>query len=231
MFCLVPNKRNYSQTARNVDTIKYIVVHYTGNNGDTARNNLRYFFNNTPIASAHFFVDETEVCSSVPVGFAAYHCGATPNAYKHPDCRNDNSIGVELCSRLSGGKYYFKPETERNAAEFIASLMVKYNIPLANVIRHYDVTGKNCPAPYVDQAEWQRFKNMIVSNMSNKTDTKEESSMVYYESIDQIPAGEMRDTIQKLVDRGTIKGNGSGLHLSADMVRMFVFLKREGLLK
>ena len=38
-------------------------------------------------------------------------------------------------------------------------LMAKYNIPAANVIRHYDVTGKVCPEPYVrDTAAWNTFK-------------------------------------------------------------------------
>ena len=39
--------------------------------------------------------------------------------------------------------------------------MSKYSIPIENVIRHYDVTGKNCPQPYVDEGEWKKFKNRI----------------------------------------------------------------------
>ena len=41
--------------------------------------------------------------------------------------------------------------------------MKKYSIPVENVIRHYDVTGKRCPEPYVREAkEWEAFKNMLV---------------------------------------------------------------------
>ena len=58
--------------------IKYIVIHFTANNGDTALNNVQYFANNSGIsASAHFFVDENNIYTSVPVSDTAWHCGGT----------------------------------------------------------------------------------------------------------------------------------------------------------
>ena len=50
--------------------------------------------------------------------------------------------------------------------------MKKYNIPPENVIRHWDVTGKICPAPYVGayyntyykttgDEQWKKFKERI----------------------------------------------------------------------
>ena len=154
------NSTNY-KSGRS-DDIKYLVIHYTGNNGDTARGNVSYFANNKNLsASAHYFVDESGVWQSVKDVDTAWHCGA--KIYKHSYCRNSNSIGIELCSRKdSSGNYYFKDETIRNAAELTKSLMVKYNIPVANVIRHYDVTGKVCPAPMVnDTSLWDKFKGII----------------------------------------------------------------------
>lgn len=156
------NNTNYKKGR--TETIKYIVVHYTANNGDTAKGNASYFANNRGIsASAHYFVDEKEVWQSVKDGDTAWHCGA--KTYKHKTCRNSNSIGVEMCSRKdSKGKYYFKDQTVKNAVEIVKGLMKKYNIPIENVIRHYDVTGKNCPAPMVEDAEkWKEFKNMLTT--------------------------------------------------------------------
>ena len=144
------------------DSIKYIVIHYTANNGDTAKNNLNYFANNQNLsASAHYFVDENEVCQSVKDTDTAYHCGG--KTYKHKSCRNSNSIGIELCSRKdSNGKYYFKDKTIANAVAIAKELMQKYNIPVANVVRHYDVTGKICPAPMVnDEKLWKEFLSML----------------------------------------------------------------------
>ena len=146
------------------DSIKYIVIHYTANNGDTAKNNLNYFANNQNLsASAHYFVDENEVCQSVKDADTAYHCGA--KTYKHNVCRNSNSIGIELCSRKdTNGKFYFKDKTVANALSLTKELMQKYNIPVANVVRHYDVTGKICPAPMVnDEKLWKEF----LSKLSN----------------------------------------------------------------
>ena len=142
--------------------IKYIVIHYTANNGDTAFGNAKYFHRKENLqASAHYFVDENEVWQSVKESDTAYHCGA--KRYRHEECRNANSIGIELCSRKSGGgKYYFKAETEDRAAELTRALMKKYGIDTNHVLRHYDVTGKNCPAPFVeDITKWQNFKNNL----------------------------------------------------------------------
>ncbi|MBS4868361.1 MAG: N-acetylmuramoyl-L-alanine amidase [Eubacterium sp.] len=136
-------------------------MHFTANNGDTALGNTNYFKSYRG-ASAHYFVDENSVYQSVEDKNIAWHCGA--KKYKHSTCRNSNSIGVELCSRKdSNGNYYFKDKTVDNAVETVKMLMVKYNVPIANVIRRYEVTGKVCPEPFVrNNKEWNDFKNRIV---------------------------------------------------------------------
>lgn len=156
------NRANYGNQ-RPLSSIKYIVIHYTANNGDTAKNNCDYFKNNAGIgASAHYFVDENQVLQSVKDEFVAWHAG-TRGTYYHPEARNANSIGVELCSRKDeNGKYYFKPETVANAIKITKELMGKYNIDAGHIVRHYDVTHKNCPAPFVeDPSQWSEFKRML----------------------------------------------------------------------
>ena len=137
---------------------KYIVIHYTSNKGDTAKNNADYFAREKVGASAHFFVDENQVWESVPESMTAWHCGA--KHYKHPECRNSNSIGVEICMNDKTGK--IRQDSINNAAKFVRELMKKYNIPVGNVLRHYEITGKHCPAPMVDNPTlWQSFKNQL----------------------------------------------------------------------
>ena len=101
------NLGNY--TARRSSAIRYLVIHYTGAPG-TARNNGAYFASWGDIgASAHYFVDAQDIVQSVPDSGRAWHCGAS--AYKHPECRNDNSIGVELCCyQDAAGRWRFEPE-------------------------------------------------------------------------------------------------------------------------
>ena len=137
------NRKNYGEQ-RSTSDIKYIVMHYTANDGDTDENNGTYFHNNIVGASAHYFVDGDSVTRSVPDENVAWHCGAS--TYKHASCRNRNSIGVELCDERRNGVIYPTPETIANALELVEYLMDKYNVPKENVIRHCDVTGKLCPA-------------------------------------------------------------------------------------
>ncbi len=165
-------KQNLTTQNFNVGTIsriKYIVVHYTGNNGDTALGNTNYFKQYRG-SSAHYFVDENNVYQSIEDKNIAWHCGA--NTYYHSKCRNSNSIGVEMCSvKDSKGNFYFKEKTINNAIELIKMLMGKYSVPVENVVRHYDVTHKNCPAPFVkDVKAWENFKNNLIDVKKKKRD-------------------------------------------------------------
>lgn len=151
------NKKNYG-SKRSTSKIKYIVIHYTGNDGDKAINNAKYFQNNVVEVSAHYFVDDTTIYRSVPENYVAWHCGA--NKYYHA-CRNTSSIGIEMCDTLKNGKYELSAKTKANTIDLVRSLMKKYNIPIENVIRHYDVSHKLCPAYFVDEAKWAAFKKEI----------------------------------------------------------------------
>lgn len=149
-------------------TIEYIVIHYVGATG-TALQNAQYFMNNSAAgASAHYFVGhESEngaVYQSVEDKNRAWHCGA--NVYKHPYCRNQNSIGIEMCCHKDdGGNWYFDDITIENTALLTKELMAKYEVGTDNILRHYDVTGKNCPAPFVeDEAAWEGFKAKLSDN-------------------------------------------------------------------
>lgn len=140
---------------------RFIVIHYTANNGDTAYGNCNYFYKINRGASANYFVDENEIYQCVEDSDVAWHVGSTKGYYN--DCRNTNSIGIELCSRKdSNGKYYFKGETIKNAQNLTAYLMAKFNIPLQNVVMHYNVTHKICPEPFIrDPQQWEDFKDGI----------------------------------------------------------------------
>lgn len=138
--------------------ISYIVIHYTANSGDTAQNNLDYFARTKTGTSAHYFVDENEVCQSVKDMDVAWHCGRSDGQYKHPYCRNSNSIGIEMCNSLKAVPEAVKQRT----AAFVRELMSRYGVPVQNVLRHYDVTGKRCPAPWVDDPQaWMDFKALL----------------------------------------------------------------------
>ena len=201
--------------------VRYIVMHYTANNGDTARNNCDYYHRVGGLqASAHYFVDEHGAMQSVRECDTAWHCGA--RAYWHPECRNGNSIGIEMCSRKrADGSYYILPETVANAAALAREIMQRYGIDTDHVLRHYDVTGKRCPMPWVDDpAQWAAFLAMLTPQ--NTTVEEDDDDMVRYNKIEDVPDW-AQDTVRALVDAGALGGVGGGnLDLSMDMIRGLV---------
>ena len=208
------NTDNYR--AGRTQPVRYIVMHYTANNGDTAKNNCDYYHRVGGLqASAHYFVDEHGAMQSVRESDTAWHCGA--RAYWHPECRNANSIGIEMCSRKrADGSYYILPETVANAAALAREIMQRYGIDTEHVLRHYDVTGKRCPMPWVDDpAQWTAFKDMLKQNDNDE----EDENMVKYKTIDDVPEW-YRSEVQELMDAGALKGTGNGaIDISEDVVR------------
>lgn len=214
---LLAHISNYSKGRHTA--IKYLVLHYTANNGDTAFSNCKYFSGANRNASAHYFVDEKGIYRSVRDMNVAWHCGSM-NGYKHKYCRNTNSIGIEMCSRIdSNGKFYIKEKTIANAIELTKYLMEKYDIKVENVIRHYDVTGKICPEPLVrDEKLWLAFKDRL-----------EEEEVKRYNTIDEVPEWG-KDVIKLMIDKGAF-ADLKNLNLSEDMIRVFVFNSRMGMYK
>ena len=156
----IANKANYG-AKRAISTIKYIVIHYTANDGDTDENNGKYFKSNIVKASAHYFVDDDSVTQSVPDDYVAWSVGGSKLASCktsgggkcYSKCSNTNSISIELCDDVKNGVVYPSAKTISNAIELTEALMAKYSIPKENVIRHFDVTGKLCPAYWCGTAE------------------------------------------------------------------------------
>lgn len=161
---------NYNKMSNKVN--KYIVIHYVGA-VSTAYNNSVYFKNVNRSASANYFVDENEIYRVVADSDKAWHCGdklksGNGGAY-NGKCTNSNSIGIEMCCYNNNGTLDISEKTIANTIELVKELMAKYNISIDNVIRHYDVTNKICPAPLVeDESRWIDFKNRLVSNSTQQ---------------------------------------------------------------
>ena len=231
----------YNRTVMSGKTNKYIVIHYVGA-VSTAKNNATYYYNNKLKASAHYFVDEDSIWQAVEDKNMSWHCGGGLQGSKghtyYKICTNANSIGIEMCCKYANGKWYFEPETERNTAELVRYLMDKYNIPINRVIRHYDVTGKTCPAPYINETEWARFKALIIESeeltMTQYEELKKEIAELkartgYYNYIDDNMNNSYKPTIKKLVAQGRLQGNEHGeLMLTTDMMRILTILDRCG---
>lgn len=171
------NFTDKNSTAR----IKYIVIHYFGGLA-TAENLAKYWARTYAGASAHYAVGHSgEIFQIVEDDDVAWHCGA--KSYKHAECRNTNSIGIEMAVKKKSAAtqnatdkdWYFTDETVAATIELTRMLMEKYNIPADHVIRHYDVTGKICPNPYVYnlfEATWQKFKAALTTQEEDQSANK-----------------------------------------------------------
>jgi N-acetyl-anhydromuramyl-L-alanine amidase AmpD len=211
---------------------KYIVIHFVGALGG-AEQNCKYFQKEYRGASAHYFVGhEGEIWQCVADANVAWHCGSS-SGYKHKDCRNSNSIGIEMCCRKdSSGKWYFEEETVKATIKLTKTLMKNYNIPVENVIRHYDVTGKNCPAPYVlnnTKHKWDNFLKELqktTTTTNNSSTTKGENSMP---KLDNTPDTYAKEAIEWAKKKGYLKGNDKGdlmLHSNITRQDLYVILYR-----
>lgn len=171
MLPIQRNISNYNYSSRNGNSIKYIILHYTGNKGDTAKNNVDYFAGGDRNASAHYFVDDNSIWQSVEENNSAWAVGDGKGAY---GITNQNSISIEMCCNSSG---VISEKTETNALELVKYLMSKYNISISNIVRHYDASRKICPNWSADNwSRWITFKNKL----NETVEIKEEMNYSMY---------------------------------------------------
>ncbi|MFQ9516710.1 MAG: N-acetylmuramoyl-L-alanine amidase family protein [Eubacterium sp.] len=154
-----------SAKKRNLNDIKYIVIHYTGNISDTAANNALYFAtSNTREAGAHFFVGKKGVVyKSINMNRTAWAVGGKYSLVNgagsyYGKCTNYNSVSIELCDCVTG---YSKKQAK--ATKKLIKRIRKKCPNAKTIIRHWDVNGKQCPAPMAgkDNAMWKKFKKAI----------------------------------------------------------------------
>ena len=163
---MLADSSNYTKGRK--QNIQYIVVHYTANNGDRAESNGKYFQQPNRNASAHYFVDESNVVQSVRDSDTAWHCGA--KSYKHDKCRNDNSIGVEMCSEKDRkGQYYINEQTQNMIVQRTLQAAIDEKLKLQD-------------------AE----KNGITIS-----DKDIEQSVKFFETSNKIPAGKLKQILKE----------------------------------
>lgn len=157
------NKGNFTESNRKSSDIDTLVIHYTGNDGDTAENNGNYFKNNVVETSAHYFVDDTTVVRSVADKNIAWHAGDWDI-----NCR---SIGIEI----AGSTTECTGKTLENVILLAQRLMKKYNIKKDKVIRHYDANGKICPGFWCgSSAKDKLWKEQFLNKLDEKAEENKE---------------------------------------------------------
>lgn len=152
---LTPNP--YSRPQTKLEKIKGVVIHYTANPGTDAIANRNYFDNlkvsGTTKVSSHFVIGlEGDIVQCIPTSEIAYASNK----------RNDDTISIEVCHPDESGK--FTKKSYNTLVRLTAWLVCEYNLDSDYILRHFDVTGKNCPKYFVEnEDEWDDFKKDVYS--------------------------------------------------------------------
>ena len=150
---LTPNEWSRPQIA--LQQIDGIVVHYTANPGSTAQQNHDYFEglkdSQSTKASSHFIIGlDGEVIQCIPSSEWAY---ASNN-------RNSDTLSIECCHPDESGQ--FTNATYQSLVQLTGWLCHRFGLSSEDVIRHYDVTGKDCPKYFVEHEDaWVQFRQDV----------------------------------------------------------------------
>lgn len=164
----------------------YITTHNTANDAPAA-NEIAYMKSNNQEVSFHYAVDDKEIIRGIPENRNAWHAGDGNGD------GNRKSIGVEICYSLSGGSKF--TQAEKNAAEFIASLLKERGWGIGRLKKHQDWSGKYCPHKTLDNG-WQRFVDMVSSYMNDNTNSITQDGNTLYRV--QVGAFSKADNATKL---------------------------------
>ena len=236
---LTPNK--YSRPQSPLKKVLKIAVHYVGNAGSSAQGNRNYFEslkNGKGIyASSHYIIGlNGEIIQCIPENEWSY---ATNEA-------NGYSISIENCHPTADGK--FTQATRQSLIELCADICQRYNLnPLKDIIRHYDVTGKQCPLYWVNHPDdFVKFKNEVkaymegdvdmgelnklkerIAALENRLTEDENGREKVFNTLDEIPEWG-KPTVQKLLAKGILNGTGASLDITYTLLRLLVINDRAG---
>ena len=169
-YAYMAKKCSYG-SIRTLGSIRGLVIHYTGNAGDSAKNNALFFSkkygSNERSAGAHIFIDGNGVSAkSVPFNRTAWSVGNPGGAYApgtyNKLLNNANTLSIELCDIVDHPITDAQRETLLDVCAYIAKKCknIKY------VVRHFDIVQKDCPHYYVhNQKEWLRLQSEIMFTM------------------------------------------------------------------
>lgn len=156
---LTPNK--YSRPRTKLKKVKGVVIHYTANPGTDALQNRNYFENlktsKLTKASSHFVIGlKGDIVQCIPTSEIAYASNE----------RNEDTIAIEVCHPDETGK--FNRRSYHTLVKLVAYLVCEYNLDYEDILRHYDITGKNCPKYFVEhENKWDNFRRDVFLYIEN----------------------------------------------------------------
>lgn len=97
-------------------------------------------------ASAHIIIKDDEACQCWPFDKVAWHAGNSEG--------NRTSVGIEVVPMNTEGEF------SKASIKALKAILNDF-FPDLPIKRHYDWSGKDCPAYYVDEARWKKLKKEL----------------------------------------------------------------------
>lgn len=161
----------------------------------------------------------------------------------HAYGENSHTIGIHL----SGDFEQAEPTAEQldRCGALVADICERYGIPFDrdHIVGHGELMATSCPGTNL-QASLDNGtiigKAVFYYNQEHGIDNAEEAPAEQdggnqggrgaerFNTVESLPEWAV-PTIQKMIDKGLLNGNGENLDLSMDMVRVFVINDRSGL--
>ena len=134
-----------------LEGVRNIVIHYVSNPGTTAQQNRDYYANPSSEVSSHFVIGlKGEIIQCIPLHEKS-------SASNH---RNKDTISIEVCHPDESGK--FTDETYDSLVKLTVWLCEVCGLDSSDIIRHYDITGKQCPLYFVTHEDaWEQCKKDV----------------------------------------------------------------------
>jgi len=153
-----------------INDVRAIVAHWTANTdaGADAQANRNYFNNGSPgpkgvsrAASAHYVVDDHSIIQCLPDHEVGFHVGAKTYLPAGVDLirgtsltPNHFTVGFEMCVNKDGDWV----KTYDNSVRLAAWLLLKHGLGVDQLLRHHDITGKDCPKMMLERWAWEKFR-------------------------------------------------------------------------
>ena len=136
-----------------LEGVRNIVIHYVANPGTTAQQNRDYYASRSSDVSSHFVIGlKGEIIQCIPLHEKS-------SASNH---RNKDTISIEVCHPDESGK--FTDASYQSLVKLTAWLLDVCDLDSDDVIRHYDITGKQFPLYFVTHEDaWKQFLKDVKS--------------------------------------------------------------------
>jgi len=171
---------NFSINKRKKNSIKFIIIHYTGMRSEIAA--IKKLTENSNVSSHYFIKSDGNIINMVPELFEAWHAGKS--YWRDFRLLNKYSIGIEVHN--PGHDHGYKKFNSRqiiSLKKLLKYLIKKYKIKLNNILGHSDIA----PNRKKDPGEKFPWRDLSKDNLCqwHKLDEKKIKEL-RYQKIDNL---------------------------------------------